>query len=255
MVNPEFVVIKPSNWKNLMLFEKIQYYGLCLNENYSKYVDKINAKEIVKEICGENVKVTKILKLLKQPHAICFNDLVEDCIIKSSHGSSWNIPIKKRNITYTNMVEIRKKLNSWNKVYSKSEKQYIFIKPRFFIEETIDDKYYGKTGNALVYMVRCIYGKAITISPYLKNEDKISNYDVSWNLIYKNELPHIEKPKNIDKMIEYAELLSKPFEFVRIDFYIDKNDDLYFSEYTFTPKGGNITFTKELEKKLGEYWV
>jgi hypothetical protein len=255
MVNPEFIIIKPSNWKTLMFFEKIKYYGVCLNQHYSKYVDKINAKGIVQEICGENVKVAKILKILKHPHDICLNELADECIIKSSHGSSWNIPIKKRNINYTNMLEIRKKLNSWNRVYSTNEKQYMFIKPRFFIEETIDDKYYGKTGNALVYMVRCIHGKAITISPYLKNEKKISNYDINWNLICKNELPHIEKPKNIEKMINCAELLSKPFEFVRIDFYIDKNDDLYFSEYTFTPNAGEMVFTKELEKILANSWI
>jgi len=41
-------------------------------------------------------------------------------------------------------------------------------------------------------------------------------------------LPAFEKPKNLDKMIEYAEKLSKNFEFVRMDFYIDKNDDIYY---------------------------
>ena len=29
----------------------------------------------------------------------------------------------------------------------------------------------------------------------------------------------IKKPQNLDKMIEYAKILSKPFKFVRVDFY------------------------------------
>ena len=56
-------------------------------------------------------------------------------------------------------------------------------------------------------------------------------------------------------MIEYAEKLSQNFEFVRMDFHIDKNDDIYFSEFTFTPNAGTRVFTDEWEISLGKDWI
>jgi hypothetical protein len=252
MVNREFIVKKPYFWNSLALYQKIKYYGENMNQHYSKYVDKLEAKEIVKHVCPD-LKTTTVIKILDDPYDINVDDLLDNRIIKSSHGSGWNIVIS--NETKANVPLIHNTLKDWNKVYSFKEKQYAFIKPRFFIEDVIDDKYYGKNGNAIVYMIRCIYGKPITVSPFLKNTHQISNYDINWNLIYKNELPHIEKPVHFDKMLKYAELLSSPFEFVRIDFHVDKNDDIYFSEFTFTPRAGMAVFSHEIEKKLGILWI
>ena len=44
----------------------------------------------------------------------------------------------------------------------------------------------------------------------------------------------MSKPKNLNKMIEIAEKLSKNFPFVRVDFYND-NGKIIFGEMTFTP--------------------
>lgn len=254
MVYKDFILKKPNNWDSMTLYQKIKYYGENMNKHYSKFIDKINAKQIIKQICGDEIKTSKILKVLNNPYDVNINDLSNNIIIKSAHGSGWNIPIINVD-DFKNINIIHRILNKWNKIYSFTEKQYIFLKPKFFIEEVIDDKYYGKNGNAVVYMVRCIYGKAITISTYLKNTGEISNYDINWNVIYKNELPHILKPVHFDKIIKYAELLSSPFEFVRIDFHIDKDDNIYFSEFTFTPLAGNIVFSIELEKKFAELWI
>ena len=56
-------------------------------------------------------------------------------------------------------------------------------------------------------------------------------------------------------MKKYAEILSKPFEFVRIDFFIDRKNDIYFSEFTFTPLGGKKYYSDEIELKLGKLWT
>ena len=45
------------------------------------------------------------------------------------------------------------------------------------------------------------------------------------------------KPDKIDDLFHYAEVLSKPFPFVRADFYLEKGK-AYFGELTFTPGGG-----------------
>lgn len=47
----------------------------------------------------------------------------------------------------------------------------------------------------------------------------------------------MEEPSCLQKLIESAEKLSKPFPFVRADFYVI-GDKVYFGELTFTPSGG-----------------
>ena len=61
----------------------------------------------------------------------------------------------------------------------------------------------------------------------------------------------INKPKCIDEMFSYAEKLSKPFKFVRVDFY-DCNDKVIFGELTFTPSACvDTNYTEEAQKELG----
>ena len=55
-------------------------------------------------------------------------------------------------------------------------------------------------------------------------------------------------------MIELSKLLSMPFEFVRIDFYISADSDIYFSEFTFTPSAGYQLYSDQIEEKFGALW-
>ena len=62
----------------------------------------------------------------------------------------------------------------------------------------------------------------------------------------------VEAPAKLDEMIEYAEILSKDFSFVRVDFAHDR-DNLHVVEMTFTPCSAIIPFSdKEIDIKLGE---
>jgi len=244
---------RPSNWNDLMLYQKIQYYQKYLNQYHSKFVDKLNARKIVsKQIEKDEILIPKIIIELENWNSVQEEHLNSNYIIKSSHGSKWNINILPEKIYKLNVVKMQ--LKEWNRLYNpKCEKQYCYLKPRFFIEEKIDDYYFGKTGNAVVFMCRVFYGKCHCISPLYNG--KQNDYDTNWNIIGDNNLDFIQKPKKLDLMIKYAEKLGDPFEFVRIDFYIDKNDDLYFSEYTFSPAAGNIAFSLKLEKELSKYWI
>jgi hypothetical protein len=242
---------KPSNWKDLMFCEKINIYKSFLNEHHSKYTDKLLAKNIVKEICGDKIQVAKVIKILKNHTDLDQIDLDPRYIIKATHGSGWNINIKEN----TNISSCKSLLGSWNRHYSETEKQYTYLKPMFYIEEKIDDKILGETGEAIVYMIRCIHGKPITIG--IKYKDFMNNYDIDWKPICSNsnKIPFDLQlnDSKFDDMIYYASLLSKSFEFVRMDFHLSKTD-IYFSEFTFTPNAGKQVFTKEVEYTLGKLW-
>ncbi len=58
----------------------------------------------------------------------------------------------------------------------------------------------------------------------------------------------IEKPKNLNLMVDYSTKLSKDFAFVRVDFY-EINNVVFLSELTFTPSNALMTF-KNREQSL-----
>jgi len=241
---------KPNNWMELPMFKKIEYYGTILSKEYAEYVDKIEAKRIVKDLCGEDIQVAKLIKILKQPEDISQDDLDSKYIIKSAHGSNWNININNK----TSLNNVIMKLQNWNKYYGGDrEKQYSYIKPRFFIEEKINDSILGHTGEALVYMIRCVYSKPISIGVKYKNVQ--NSYDIDWNLISSGINFDIPKPKCLSKLLKLCETLSANFEFVRLDFYIGNNNIIYFSEFTFTPNGGFQVFDIKTEIKQGLMWT
>ncbi len=130
-------IIKPIGWEKLAFYEKIRYYGTILTKEYSDYVDKLKAKYIVKEICGEEIEIPKVIKILKNNKDITNLDINENYIIKGAHGSKFNINIKNN----TSLREILILLNKYNIKYNphKNESQYQYIEPKFFIEEKVDD--------------------------------------------------------------------------------------------------------------------
>jgi len=59
------ILSKPENWMELPMFKKIYYYGKQLTKEYAEYVDKLQAKRKVKEICGDDIQVAKVLRVLE----------------------------------------------------------------------------------------------------------------------------------------------------------------------------------------------
>ena len=259
--------IKPKNWNSLPLYEKVKYYSNTLDQKYSIYVDKLEAKKIVTEMTNGEIKVPKVIKELKNINDIKESDINPNHLLKASHGSKWNLDFK----TTTNLNDIKKFLIDHNKVflYFEYEKQYLYLKPRFFIEEKINDFLTGISGKAAVFMIRCIHGKPISIRVKFEINKNIFGkttfvsllYDTNWNYIpQKNLAPQfrhlrMNKPINLDIMLKNSEILANRFEFVRLDYYIDKNNDIYFSEFTFTPSAGKIILDPETEMELGKYWT
>jgi len=258
---------KPNNWETLALFQKVRFTMNKFNENFSPYVDKLNAKELANKICGNELKIPKVIRILNGPNDIKESDINSNYIIKGAHGCNFNLniePNKKYNID-----EVKRRLNNFNKTFGNGmETQYSYLKPKFFIEEKIEDKIYGKDGNAICYMLECIHGVPRTFVPYLKSTNQQRNFlfndDKTLYPIEMNYEKFDQKflflkqfefgEKNVKRMYDLACKLSKNFEFVRIDFYLGKNDDIYFSEFTFSPSAGLQNYPMWVETKLGKLW-
>jgi hypothetical protein len=247
-MEPEFKISKPAGWSRFPLYKKIKYYSRCMTEHYSKYVDKLQAKEIVQEMFPK-IKVAKVVKVLRDPNDIYPCDLKPHYYLKATHGSGWNICLRDK--TSRDIIDIRNTLWTWNKTYSLEEKQYKYITPRFFIEVAINDKYNGFTKKANVFMVRCIYGKPVSIGVLMDSKNYL--YDASWNKLDTLD-DTLLPPEELPDMLETASILSRPFEFVRVDMYLGK-DGIYFSEFTFTPAGGTRVFSLPTEMEMGKSWM
>lgn len=88
---------------------------------------------------------------------------------------------------------------------------------------------------------------------------KVTFYDKEWKRMpferhYPESEVDIPKPKNYDKMVELAEILSKDIPFVRVDFY-EINGHIYFGELTFYPGAGFEEFTPDKWDRILGDWI
>ena len=125
-----------------------------------------------------------------------------------------------------------------------AEPQYD-VEKRLLCEKYIETAEGGQPDD---YKIYCFGGKAMYVlcCHGRVGEQRPSFYffDRNWELQRFNrqgrEAPEgftIPKPKGMDELFRYAEILSKPFPFVRADFYLE-NGHAWFGELTFTPSGG-----------------
>lgn len=246
-----FRVKKPEGWSSLALFEKIKYYQTVLTADYAPYVDKLDAKDLARTLCPE-IRVAPVVRLLSGPDDLHATDANPSHLLKAVHGCGWT----RRLSLPLNVEALRSQLGKWMKPYSVVETQYTFIPPRFFIEEILDDAYTGTSGQARVFMVRCIHGVPVSVGVRKDDGGRTmqNSYTPTFGPLASVKFP-LEKPAQWDALLRCATQLSAPFEFVRIDLYIGADGHIYLSEFTFTPAGGHRVFPMELEKEQGRLWT
>ena len=97
--------------------------------------------------------------------------------------------------------------------------------------------------------------KIILVCVDRKKHYQTAFYDLNWNRLHLREEEtnkEVVRPKSLDKMLEIANVLSKDFPFVRVDFYEYKNNPV-LGEMTFTPAACLGKYKEEASKELGMY--
>jgi hypothetical protein len=112
------------------------------------------------------------------------------------------------------------------------------------------------------YKITCFNGSVDNImvctGRYSADGVKFFFFDKDWNFLRYDKgdefLPDdftLEKPKNLDEMIEVATKLADPFPYVRIDLY-NIDGCVYFGEITLSPNSGfDSDLTYEADMLLG----
>lgn len=240
------------NFKNPVTFnEKLNWLKINdRNPEYTKMVDKYEAKKYVANIIGEEY-IIPTLGVWDKFDDIDFKKLPNQFVLKCTHDSGSLFIIKDKNKLDKN--NIRKELNKslkYNFYYIGREYPYKNVKPKIIAEEYLEDNYYHEL---IDYKVLCCNGKAkllFTCSERFSDEKlKVTFFDLNWKKLpferkYKSSTKELKQPKNYKKMISLSEKLAKNMKFVRVDWY-EINGKLYFGELTFYPGSGFEKFSSK----------
>lgn len=244
--------------------EKIQWLKLNYhNDVLHTCVDKFEVRNYVGDRIKDNILI-KNYGIYDKFEDIDFGKLPDKFILKLTNGSSFNYICKNKN--QKEIRKMKRRFKKWLNIdyylYGR-EWAYKGVKNRIVCEELLEPS----SGNPPEdYRFFCFNGKVEAISvdyDSVINGVKNSNYKrniynrecekINAQIEYPNkEGVTLEKTDGINKMIEYAEILSKDFPHVRVDFYYFDNK-IYFGELTFYHSSGYQTFKpKEFELLLGE---
>ena len=232
--------------------EKLQWLKLnCIHPEYSRIVDKAEAKEYVKEVLGEGAEqhIIPTLGIWNAFDDINFDVLPNQFVLKTTHDSGGVVVIKDK--AKMNIVEVREKIENslkHNFFYEHREYPYKTVKPRILAEKYMVDE----SGTELKdYKFFCFHGepKMLFVATDRPFDTRFDFFDTEWNhLPFKQGHPlaskKINKPVGLEKMLELSRILSKGFPHIRVDLY-DINGNIYFGELTFFHFSGNVPFEPE----------
>ena len=255
---------KRLNLQNPTRFtEKIQWYKLYYRDPLLvKCSDKYAVRDYISQKGLEDILVP-LYGAYDNAEDIDFKKLPNKFVLKTNNGSHTNILCDDKE--KLNKDETIKTLNQWlTKRSSKlgREWSYYDIKPKIVCEKYLDK---DENNDLVDYKFFCFNGEpfylyAIT-ERFLPGGAKLSIYDMEFN-----KLPYrrpdialidkkLEKPKNFDRMIEIARVLSKDFPHVRVDLY-NIDGQIYFGELTFyNGSGYKIYVPEEFDFIVGKKFV
>ena len=221
--------------------------------------DKYAVREYVCA-CGFKDSLNELYGVYTDIKDIDLKKLPSEFVLKAAHGSHMSITWPNTNYKWW---QVKLLLQSWIKqdiYWSGREWVYKEMPKRIIAEKYLEDE----TGELRDYKFFCYNGKPIFLqfdSGRFSGTHYRNYYDMSLNLlditdeetIVNSELRPTDM-ETFKKMQHMASVLSKPFQFVRVDLYCVYGK-IYFGEMTFFDGGGWSGFSKvEYEEKFGEPW-
>ena len=253
---------KPVNLKNPKTFdEKLSW--LKLNTYYknsliSKCADKYAVREYVSS-CGLGEILNELYGVYNSVVEIKWEELPDKFALKWNNGCGFNLFCsEKGSFNINKAIKIMKKWGKTKYYLKNAEMQYKYIVPKIVCEKLLETKA-GRLPED--YKCYCFNGEvkyAMICVGREKGRPKFYYFDKEWNLARINKDTknasrdfYIPKPEGFHKMVQYAETLSKPFPFVRVDFY-NLDGKIIFGELTFTPSAGmNYNWLEEMDLMFG----
>ena len=228
--------------------EKLQWLKLYdRNPEYTKMVDKYEAKRHVAGIIGEE-HIIPTLGVWDRVEDIDFDALPNQFVLKCTHDSGGIVVCRDK--ATLNIQEAVGKLRKGLKTdffNINREWPYKNVKRRIIAEEYKEDE----SGELADYKFFCFDGEPkilfVATDRLSAEETKFDFYDLEWNHLpvlcgHPNRECPSPKPSNLAEMIDVARKLSSGIPHVRVDLY-NCNGRVYFGELTFFHWSGFKPFT------------
>lgn len=238
--------------------DKTAYLKIHNNDTLlTRCSDKVAVRDYVRE-CGLGDILNEVYGVYDSVEAIEWDKLPDKCMIKCNHTSGANILFdRKKGFDYK---YFKNEFSFWmkrNYYWTGRERNYIGIKPLIICEKYLEQ---GNKDSLNDYRFMCFHGnvKLVFGEVGASRPDGTHNTDFGRN-VYNRDFELLEgvqfsrknfapellpKPINYNKMVKYAEILSKPFIHARVDFY-NIDGQIYFGEITFYHQSCCNTVTPE----------
>lgn len=252
---------KPLNLRSpKTLNEKLMWLKLNTYRNdplVTQCADKYRVREYIEQVgCPELLNT--LYGAWDSAEQIDWDSLPDAFVLKCNHGCGYNILCAEK--SKLDIPGTRQLLDQWMHTdfwRVLAEVQYQNIPKKIICEAFLGD------GNPLLdYKIYCFHGKAEYILVCTEREfgtPKFYFFNRAWELcpITRDGKKAggdftVERPSRLEEMLEYAERLSAPFPFVRVDFYYVEGR-IVFGELTFIPSGAlDATRLPETDVMFGE---
>lgn len=249
---------KKLNLDNPKYFNEKLWWLKINNRNalMTKCSDKFEVRHYLEEI-GLNNLLIDIYGAYDSANDVPFDKMHGKYFIKCTHVSGINVFYDSNNNDDFNKELFFKKFNTTLKInyyYQSREWNYKNIKPKILVEnflETneplLDFRFFCFHGEVkMIFVDIDTAAKDGTHNPYAKRNIYDRNFDLlDFTVGRENfDTKFVKKPNNLDLMIQYAEKISNPFIFCRVDLY-NVNGEIKFGEITFYPGGATQQFSSE----------
>ncbi|MDV7750952.1 ATP-grasp fold amidoligase family protein [Enterococcus faecium] len=229
--------------------EKLQWMKLFYrNSKATNMVDKITAKEYVRERLGDEIGIIPTFGVWDSFDDIEWGTLPNQFVLKCNHDSGGLVICRDKE--KFDKSAAKKKINKClKKNYFWHGREWVYknIKPRILAE-----KYMENIGETEIsdYKFYCFNGepKFLYVSTGLENHKtaRMGFFDLDFNMLPVRRTDYLafdeppKKPTQLKEMLVMAQKLSEGFPFLRVDLY-EIDGRVYFSELTFIPCSGWMT--------------
>ncbi len=254
--------------------EKLQWLKLYDRKDiYTTLVDKYKVRDFIKRKIGSKYLIP-LLGVWDDPYKIDFNSLPDKFVLKCNHNSGEGMCLCTDK-SKLDICNVRKKLlKSINKPYYSINRQWPYknVKPLIISEKFMEDPNSklitnSESSGLIDYKFYCFNGEPKFLYIGYANiingikRDLLTFLDLNWQNVSFGRLDHekldirkLTKPTNFNEMIKISKILSEGIPFVRVDLY-NINNNIYFSELTFSPGGGFGVFNPYEYEILFGSWI
>lgn len=208
-------------------------------EALAEYVDKWKVRHYVAQTIGDSYNVP-LLGVYDRPEDIPYDSLPAGVHLKLNHASGYNLiyaPQKK--------TRIRARIRRWYRTdYSRiyQERQYSRVERKILVAEDVTAG--GKVWDCSFFCFGGVVEFAQLLDHAGHRYEVGRSYEALPFRLFTSVTAIEPKPARFEEMVTLAEKLSRPFGFVRVDFFLTEKG-LYFGELTFTPGAGPRRFVPD----------